>query len=63
MKDVFQQTEPTTFVKTNAQYTPPMPTRQNCRVASRQRCEQNLQLAHDDCRRIRSTIWKLTMVV
>jgi len=26
----------------------------------RQRCEQNSQLAHDDCRRIRSTIWKLT---
>ena len=26
----------------------------------RQRCEHNLQLAHDDYRRIRSTIWKLT---
>jgi len=24
------------------------------------RCEHNSQLAHDDCRRIRSTIWKLT---
>jgi len=24
------------------------------------RCEHNLQLAHDDCRRIQSTIWKLT---
>jgi len=41
------------------QYTPP--TRLNCRVASRRRCEQNSQLAHDDSRRIRSTIiWKLT---
>ena len=42
-----------------AQYTPP--TRLNCRVASRRRrrCEQNSQPAHDDCRRIRSTIWKL----
>jgi len=26
----------------------------------RRRCEQNSQLAHDDCRRIRSTILKLT---
>jgi len=26
----------------------------------RRRCEQNSQLAHDDCRRIRLTIWKLT---
>ena len=26
----------------------------------RRRCEHNSQLAHDDCRRIRSTIWKLT---
>ena len=26
----------------------------------RRRCEHNWQLAHDDCRRIRSTIWKLT---
>jgi len=26
----------------------------------RRRCEKNSQLAHDDCRRIRSTIWKLT---
>jgi len=44
-----------------AQYTPPT-TRLNCRVASgrRRRCEQNSQLAHDDCRRTRSTIWKLT---
>ena len=25
----------------------------------RRRCEHNSQLAHDDCRRIRSTIWKL----
>jgi len=41
----------------NAQYTPP--TRRNCRVASRRRCEHNSQLARDDCRRIRSTIWKL----
>jgi len=33
-----------------------------CRVASRRRrwCEHSLQLAHDDCRRVRSTIWKLT---
>jgi len=26
----------------------------------RRRCEQHSQLAHDDCRRIRSAIWKLT---
>jgi len=26
----------------------------------RRRCEHNWQLAHDDCRLIRSTIWKLT---
>jgi len=25
----------------------------------RRRCEHNSQLVHDDCRRIRSTIWKL----
>ena len=25
----------------------------------RRRCEHNSQLAHDDCRRIRSTVWKL----
>ena len=48
----------------NTQYTPPTPTRRNCRVASRRvasrrRCEHNSQLAHDDCRRIQSTIWKL----
>jgi len=45
-----------------SQYAPPTPMRLNCRVESRRRrrCEQNLQLAHDDCRRIRSTIWKLT---
>ena len=42
-----------------AQYTPSTPTRRNCRVESRRRCEHNSQLAHD-CRRIRSTIWKLT---
>jgi len=37
---------------TYAQYTPPTPTRFNCQVASprRRRCEQNSQLAHDDCR-------------
>ena len=31
-------------------------------VLSRQRrqCEHNSRLGHDDCRRIRSTIWKLT---
>jgi len=42
------------------QYTPP--TRLSCRVESRRRrrCEQNSQLARDDCRRIRSTILKLT---
>jgi len=40
-----------------AQYTPP--TRRNCRVSSRRRCEHNSQLADDDCRRIR-TILKLT---
>jgi len=47
-----------------AQYTRPTPTRLcNCRVASRRRrqCEQNSQLAHNDCRRIRSTIWKLNI--
>ena len=37
-----------------AQYTPPTPTRLNCRVASRRRCVQKSQLAHDDCRRVRS---------
>ena len=44
-----------------AQYTPPTPTRLSCGVASRRRrrCERNLQLAHDDWRWIRSTIWKL----
>jgi len=26
----------------------------------RRRCEHRSQLAHDDCQRIRSTIWKLT---
>jgi len=42
------------------------PTRLSRRVASRRhrRCVQNLQLAHDECRRIRSTIiWKLNIVV
>jgi len=41
------------------------PTRLNCRVESRwrRRCVQNSQLAHDDCRRIRSTIWKLNLAV
>ena len=43
-----------------AQYTPPTPTRRNCRVSSRWRCEHNSQLAHDNCRRIRPTILKLT---
>jgi len=33
----------------NAQYTPPTPTRLNCRVESRRRCVLNSQLAHDDC--------------
>jgi len=46
-----------------AQYTPLTPTRRNCRVASRRRCEHNSQLAHDDCRRIQSTIWKLNIAV
>jgi len=37
-------------------------------VASRRRCEvvnceHNSELAHDDCRRIRSTIWKLNIAV
>jgi len=41
---------------TKAQYTPPTPTRRNCRGSSRRRCEHNSQLADDDCRRIRSTI-------
>jgi len=37
----------------NAQYTPPKPTRLNCRVElrRRRRCVLNSQLAHDDCRR------------
>jgi len=41
-------------VDRNTQYTPPTPTRRNCRVESHRRCEQNSQLAHDDCRRVRS---------
>ena len=45
--------------KYNAQYTPP--TRRNCFVASASAVwRQYSQLAHDDCRRIRSTIRKLT---
>jgi len=36
------------------------PTQLRCQVESRRRCKQNSQQAHDDCRRIRSTIWKLT---
>ena len=47
------------YAEHTSQYTPPTPTRRNCRVASRRRCEHNAQLAHDDCRRIWSTIWKL----
>jgi len=49
------------FCRPNDQYTLPMPTRLHCRVASRRhrRCEHNSQLAHNDCRRIRSTIWIL----
>jgi len=39
------------------------PMRCNGRVESRRRCEHNSQLAHDDCRRIRSTIWKLNRAV
>jgi len=39
--------------------TPPTPTRRNYRVGSRRRCKHNSQIAHDDCRRIRSTSWKL----
>jgi len=37
--------------------------RRNETVLSRRRwrCEHNSQLAHDDCRRIRSTIWKLAI--
>jgi len=42
----------------NAQYTPP--TRRNCFVASASAVWTQSQLAHNDCRRIRSTIWKLT---
>jgi len=36
--------------------------RLKCRVESRRRrrCEYNSQLAHDDCRRIRSIVWKRT---
>jgi len=34
------------------QYTPPTPTRRNCRVESRRRRVLNSQLAHDDCRRV-----------
>ena len=36
---------------TKAQYTPPTPTRLNCRVESGRRCVLNSQLSHDDCRR------------
>ena len=43
--------------ESDAQYTPPTTTQRNCR---RRRYERSSQLAHDDCRRIRSTIWKLT---
>ena len=42
----------------NAQYTPPR--RLNLSRVGVGVSEQNSQLAHDDCRRIRSTIWKLT---
>jgi len=35
----------------------------NCRVASRRRCVQHSQLAHEDCRRIRSTLCKLNIAV
>ena len=43
----------------HAQYTPPTPTDET--VLSRRvgGVNMNSQLAHDDCRRIRSTIWKL----
>jgi len=54
---------PTTQLKDGThEYTPLSPMRLNCRVAlrRRRRCEHNSQLAHDDCRQIRSTIWKLT---
>jgi len=44
-----------------AQYTSPTPTRRNCRVASRVGIGDYSQLAHDDCGRIRSTIWKLNL--
>ena len=37
-----------------SQYTTPSPTRLNCRVESRRRCVLNSQLAHHDCRRVRS---------
>ena len=43
-------------INVNARYTPPSPKRLNCRVESRRRCEQNSQLVHDDCRRIRYSV-------
>ena len=45
-----------------AQCTPPTPTRLNYRVETRVCGVLNSQLGHDDCRRIRSTIWKLNML-
>jgi len=36
-----------TFATTEAQYTPPTPTRRNCRVESRQQCVHNSQLLSD----------------
>jgi len=45
----------------------PTPTRLSYRVKSRRRrrrrCVRNSQLAHDDCRRIRSTIWNLDIAI
>ena len=48
-------------LSTHAQYIPLTLTRLNCRVAHRHRWyEHSSQVAHDDCRWIRSTVCKLT---
>ena len=51
-----------TKINSYSQYTPP--TQLNCRVElrRRRRCVLNSQLAHDDCRRVWSKIWKLNML-
>jgi len=55
--DLFASPTKWLLAATKAQYTPPTPTRRNCRVASRRvgvgNVYMNSQLTHDDCRRIR----------